>query len=117
MSPTPASQTVSQLTEFHAHLRLFELTFKGLRKGATLLVEAFAADEQLLAAGGVDVIAMSMRAKAAASAVQRSDSIQYLQAYRKLGAALVTVLNDDYKTKRTVSVSVPTKYPIGEVTR
>jgi type VI secretion system secreted protein VgrG len=49
----------------------------------------------------------------AASAVEKSDSIQYLQAFRKLGVAVVTVLSYDYKTKRTVSVSVPTKYPIG----
>ncbi len=49
----------------------------------------------------------------AASAVEKSDSIQYLQAFRKLGVAVVTVLSYDYKTKQTVSVSVPTKYPIG----
>jgi type VI secretion system secreted protein VgrG len=49
----------------------------------------------------------------AASSVEKSDSIQYLQAHRKLGVATVTVLSYDYKTKQTVSVSVPTKYPIG----
>ncbi|MES2757090.1 MAG: type VI secretion system Vgr family protein [Pseudomonadota bacterium] len=49
----------------------------------------------------------------AASAVEKSDSIQYLQAFRKLGVAMVTVLSYDYKTKRTVTISVPTKYPIG----
>jgi type VI secretion system secreted protein VgrG len=49
----------------------------------------------------------------AASSVEKSDSIQYLQAFRKLGVAVVTVLSYDYKTKQTVSVSVPTKYPIG----
>jgi type VI secretion system secreted protein VgrG len=49
----------------------------------------------------------------AASAVEKSDSIQYLQAHRKLGVALVTVLSYDYQTRQTVSVSVPTKYPIG----
>ncbi|MES2758955.1 MAG: type VI secretion system Vgr family protein [Pseudomonadota bacterium] len=49
----------------------------------------------------------------AASSVEKSDSIQYLQAFRKLGVAVVTVLSYDYKTKRTVTISVPTKYPIG----
>jgi type VI secretion system secreted protein VgrG len=49
----------------------------------------------------------------AASSVEKSDSIQYLQAFRKLGVAVVTLLSYDYKTKQTVSVSVPTKYPIG----
>jgi type VI secretion system secreted protein VgrG len=49
----------------------------------------------------------------AASSVEKSDSIQYLQAFRKLGVAVVTVLSYDYKTKQTVRVSVPTKYPIG----
>jgi type VI secretion system secreted protein VgrG len=49
----------------------------------------------------------------AASAVEKSDSIQYLQAHRKLGIAVVTVLSYDYKTKQSVTVSVPTKYPIG----
>jgi type VI secretion system secreted protein VgrG len=49
----------------------------------------------------------------AASALERSDSIQYLQAERKLSVASVTVLSYDYKTKQAVSVSVPTKFPIG----
>jgi type VI secretion system secreted protein VgrG len=49
----------------------------------------------------------------AAGALEKSDSIQYLQAHRKLGVAVVTVLSYDYKSKRSVSVSVPTKYPIG----
>ncbi|MDB5756332.1 MAG: rhs element Vgr family protein, partial [Massilia sp.] len=49
----------------------------------------------------------------AASALEQSDSIQYLQAERRLGVSSVTVLSYDYKTKQTVSVSVPTKFPIG----
>jgi type VI secretion system secreted protein VgrG len=49
----------------------------------------------------------------AASALEKSDSIQYLQAHRKLGVSVVTVLSYDYKTKQAVSVSVPTKFPIG----
>lgn len=49
----------------------------------------------------------------AASALEKSDSIQYLQAFRTLGVAVVTVLSYDYKTKQSVSVSVPTKFPIG----
>jgi type VI secretion system VgrG family protein len=49
----------------------------------------------------------------AASALEKSDSIQYLEASRTLGVALVTVLSYDYKTKQAVSVSVPTKFPIG----
>jgi len=48
-----------------------------------------------------------------ASAVEKSDSIQYLEASRTLGVAVVTVLSDDYKAKRSVTVSVPTKFPIG----
>jgi type VI secretion system VgrG family protein len=49
----------------------------------------------------------------AASALEQSDSIQYLRAERKLGVACVTVLSYDYKAKQSVSVSVPTKFPIG----
>jgi type VI secretion system VgrG family protein len=49
----------------------------------------------------------------AASALEQSDSIQYLQAVRKVGAAVVSVLSYDYKTKQAVSVSVPTRFPIG----
>jgi type VI secretion system secreted protein VgrG len=49
----------------------------------------------------------------AASALEQSDSIQYLQAFRKLGVAAVTVLSYDYTTKQAVSVSVPTKFPVG----
>jgi type VI secretion system secreted protein VgrG len=49
----------------------------------------------------------------AASALEQSDSIQYLQAVRTMGAAAVTVLSYDYKTKQAVSASVPTKYPVG----
>jgi type VI secretion system secreted protein VgrG len=49
----------------------------------------------------------------AASALEQSDSIQYLQAERKLGVASVAVLSYDYKSKQVVSVSVPTKFPIG----
>jgi type VI secretion system secreted protein VgrG len=276
MSSTLAGEVLSALSEFSSHTRLYELTFKHQRNGVGLLVEAFAADEQLLGVGGVDVIALSTRAQIAhallgqeaslqisladgsragftgyvsqvatlgsdgalsryrlrlspwiwllsqarnsrawqdktvveiidsvfepfqpyaqwiwsgevasfmgdavarsyccqyretdldfvtrllteeglawrfeeheggsrmvlfsdssqlcavpadpssesgggiryhaASAVEKSDSIQYLQAHRKLGVALVTVLSYDYKTKQTVSVSVPTKYPIG----
>jgi type VI secretion system secreted protein VgrG len=277
MGSTLAGEVLSALSEFSSHTRLYELTFRDQRNGAGLLAEAFAADEELLGVGGVDVIALSTRAKIAhasllgqeaslqisladgsragftgyvsqvatlgsdgglsryrlrlspwiwllskarnsrawqdktvieiidavfepyqpyaqwawsgevnsfmreavarsyccqyretdldfvtrllteeglawrfeeheggsrmvlfadssqlcaapadpssdaggglryhaASAVEKSDSIQYLQAHRKLGVALVTVLSYDYKTKQTVSVSVPTKYPIG----
>jgi type VI secretion system secreted protein VgrG len=49
----------------------------------------------------------------AASAVGKSDSIQYLQATRSLGVAVVTVLSYDYTSKQSVAVSVPTKFPIG----
>ncbi|HEU4373088.1 MAG TPA: type VI secretion system Vgr family protein, partial [Telluria sp.] len=49
----------------------------------------------------------------AAGALEQSDSIQYLQANRKLGVAIVTVLSYDYKAKQSVSISVPTKFPIG----
>jgi type VI secretion system VgrG family protein len=49
----------------------------------------------------------------AASALEQSDSVQYLQAERKLGIASVTVLSYDYKTKQAVSISIPTKFPIG----
>jgi type VI secretion system secreted protein VgrG len=49
----------------------------------------------------------------AASALELSDSIQYLQMERRLGPALVTVLSYDYKAKQSVSISVPTKFPIG----
>jgi type VI secretion system secreted protein VgrG len=49
----------------------------------------------------------------AASAVEKYDSIQYLQATRSLGVAVVTVLSYDYTSKQSVSVSVPTKFPIG----
>lgn len=49
----------------------------------------------------------------AASALEQSDSIQHLQAFRKVGAAVVSVLSYDYKTKQAVSVSVPTRFPIG----
>ncbi|MDQ2987889.1 MAG: phage late control D family protein, partial [Pseudomonadota bacterium] len=49
----------------------------------------------------------------AASALEQSDSIQYLEANRKLGVAVVTVLSYDYKAKQSVSISVPTKFPIG----
>jgi hypothetical protein len=49
----------------------------------------------------------------AAGALEKSDSIQYLQASRKLGVAIVTVLSYDYKAKRSVNISVPTKFPIG----
>ena len=49
----------------------------------------------------------------AASALEKSDSIQYLQVERTLGPALVTALSYNYKTKRSVAVNVPTKYPIG----
>jgi type VI secretion system secreted protein VgrG len=49
----------------------------------------------------------------AASALEQSDSIQYLQAERRLGVASVTVLSYDYKTKQSVSINVPTKFPIG----
>ena len=49
----------------------------------------------------------------AAGAVEKSDSIQYLQATRSLGVAVVTVLSYDDTSKQAVSVSVPTKYPIG----
>lgn len=49
----------------------------------------------------------------AASAVERSDSIQHLEANRTLGIGTVTLSSYDCIDKRTVSVSVPTKYPIG----
>jgi type VI secretion system secreted protein VgrG len=49
----------------------------------------------------------------AASAVEKSDSIQYLQATRSLGVAVVTVLSYDDTSKQSVAVSVPTKFPIG----
>ncbi|MDB5933648.1 MAG: type secretion system tip protein VgrG, partial [Massilia sp.] len=277
MASTLAVQVLSALSEFRSETRLYELTFKDQRTGAGLLVEAFAADEQLLGVGGLDVIALSARAKIAhssllgqeaclrisladgtragfsgfiskvatlgsdgalsryrlrlspwiwlltqtrnsrawqdrtvieiidsvfeayqpyakwvwsgeassfmkdavarsyccqyresdfdfvtrllteeglawrfeehedgsrmvlladssqlcaapedvsseagggiryhaASAIDKSDSIQYLQAHRKLGVSVVTVLSYDYKTKQSVTVSVPTKYPIG----
>jgi type VI secretion system secreted protein VgrG len=277
MSSAIVGQVLSALSEFSSHSRLYELTFKDQRNGAGLLVEAFAADEQLLGIGGFDVIALSTRAKVAhssllgqeaclqisladgtraglsglvsqmatlgsdgglsryrlrlspwiwlltqtrnsrawqdktvieivdsvfeayqpyarsiwsgevgsfmrdavarsyccqyresdfdfvtrllteeglawrfeehedgsrmvlladssqlcaapedvsseagggiryhaASAIDKSDSIQYLQAHRKLGVSVVTVLSYDYKTKQSVTVSVPTKYPIG----
>ncbi|MFC0134401.1 type VI secretion system Vgr family protein, partial [Massilia eurypsychrophila] len=277
MSSSLAREVLSALSEFSSHTRLYELKFKDERKGASLLVDAFAADEQLLGVGGIDVIALSTRSKIAqasllgqetcleislangtrasfsgfvskiaslgsdgglaryrlrlspwiwllsqarssrawqdktvieiidsvfeqyqpyaqwvwsgdvnlfmsdavarsyccqyresdldfvtrllteeglgwrfeehddgsrmvlfadssqlsaapddvsseagggiryhaASAVENSDSIQYLQAFRKLGVAVVKVLSYDYKAKQTVSVSVSTKYPIG----
>jgi type VI secretion system VgrG family protein len=49
----------------------------------------------------------------AASALEHSDSIQYLQAERRLSVASVTVLSYDYKSKRSVTISVPTKFPLG----
>ncbi|MET0858201.1 MAG: type VI secretion system Vgr family protein, partial [Telluria sp.] len=49
----------------------------------------------------------------AAGALEKSDSVQYLQATRELGVAAVTVLSYDYKSKQSVSISVPTKFPIG----
>jgi type VI secretion system secreted protein VgrG len=49
----------------------------------------------------------------AASALEQSDSIQYLQAERRLGVASVTVLSYDYKSKQSVTISVPTRFPIG----
>ncbi|MDB5920654.1 MAG: Type secretion system tip protein VgrG, partial [Massilia sp.] len=48
----------------------------------------------------------------AASAVEKSDSIQYLEASRTLGVAVVTVLSYDYTSKQSVTVSVPTKCPV-----
>ena len=48
-----------------------------------------------------------------ASAVEKRDSIQYLQASRTLGVAVVTVLGYDYEARRSVTVSVPIKFPIG----
>ncbi|MDB5934866.1 MAG: rhs element Vgr family protein, partial [Massilia sp.] len=65
MSPTVAAQVLSALSEFSSDTRLYDLTFKDQRNGAALLVEAFAADEQLLGVGGLDVIALSTRAKIA----------------------------------------------------
>lgn len=49
----------------------------------------------------------------AASSVERSDSIQHLEEIRTLGIGTVTLSSYDYIVKRTVSVSVPTRYPIG----
>ncbi len=65
MSSSLAREVLSALSEFSSHTRLYELTFKDERKGACLLVEAFAADEQLLGVGGIDVIALSTRSKVA----------------------------------------------------
>lgn len=188
MSSLLARQVVSALAEFSSHTRLYELKFKDERSDARLLVEAFAADEQLQGFGTRDVIALSTRANIAhssllgkeasleislgarsyccqyretdfefvvrllteeglawrfeqhegsdrmvlfadssqlsaapedigsaagggiryhaASALEKSDSIQYLQALRKLGVAVVTVLSYDYKTKQTVAVTI-----------
>ncbi|MDB5907087.1 MAG: hypothetical protein JWP34_1201 [Massilia sp.] len=49
----------------------------------------------------------------AASALEQRDSIQHLEAARKLSIAVCTVLSYDYKAKQVVGISVPTKFPIG----
>lgn len=65
MSSTVAREVVSALSEFSSHTWLYELTFKEQRKDPGLLVEAFAADEQLLGVGSFDVFALSTRSKVA----------------------------------------------------
>ncbi|MET0856451.1 MAG: contractile injection system protein, VgrG/Pvc8 family, partial [Telluria sp.] len=65
MINTLARQVLSALAEFSSQTRLYELTFKDQRTAASLLVEAFAADEQLLGVGSIDVIALSTRSKMA----------------------------------------------------
>jgi type VI secretion system secreted protein VgrG len=76
MSSTLAGEVLSALSEFSSHTRLYELTFKHQRNGVGLLVEAFAADEQLLGVGGVDVIALSTRAQIAHALLGQEASLQ-----------------------------------------
>jgi hypothetical protein len=57
MSSTLAGQVLAALSEFSSHTRLYELTFPDRRSGAGLLLEAFAADEQLQGISVRDVIA------------------------------------------------------------
>jgi type VI secretion system secreted protein VgrG len=77
MGSTLAGEVLSALSEFSSHTRLYELTFRDQRNGAGLLAEAFAADEELLGVGGVDVIALSTRAKIAhASLLGQEASLQ-----------------------------------------
>jgi type VI secretion system secreted protein VgrG len=66
MSSTLAGQVLTALSEFSSHTRLYELKLEG---DAGLLVEAFAADEQLQGIGVRDVIALSTRSNIAHSAL------------------------------------------------
>jgi type VI secretion system secreted protein VgrG len=59
MSSMLAGQVLTALSEFSSRTRLYELTVKDIN--AVLLVEAFAADEQLQGIGVRDVIALSTR--------------------------------------------------------
>ena len=49
----------------------------------------------------------------AGRATETSDTIQSLQRHRSIGIALNTVLSYDYKSKRSVTASVPTNQPLG----
>ena len=64
MTSLLAGKVLSALFEFTSNTRLYELKL-GDGDGVSLLVEAFAADEQLQGIGMRDVIALSTRANIA----------------------------------------------------
>lgn len=68
MNSTLAGQVLTSLAEFSSQTRLYELRFT--ESDPRLLVEAFAADEQLLGVGARDVIALSTRANIAHSSLR-----------------------------------------------